>query len=258
MPRSARPDAGRAVPRPRTAPRRRPLRVLGALAALAAAVTAVAGCASAGEPVGAGRTAPASAPSRLWPQATPAPSPSGAQHDGETAEKVPGAAPVPSGDIHKLDAYALVKAEVAANRKATGADALDDATAAKLASSCSAARQERACPMRKPVYSDLTGDGRDDLIVGIDMEDHFLSLRAYTLVKGEPTRVLSTIAQPSSIEVAGRDLIVWEPWTTPHYALRSVYTWNSQTHYMDFRRYEIRRAETPASSGTQRDHKGRP
>ncbi|MFF7726769.1 hypothetical protein [Streptomyces sp. NPDC008001] len=242
--------------RPRAARRGRPPRALVALAVLAAAVTGVAGCASAGEPVGAGRTAPASAPSRLWPQAAPAPSPSGPQHDGETATKVPGVPPVPSGDIRKVDAYALVKAEVAANRKSvTGADALDDTTAAKVASSCSAARRTN-CPMREPVYSDLTGDGHDDLIVGIEMEDHFLSLRAYTLVNGEPTRVLSTVAQPSSIEVAGRDLIVWEPWTTPHYALRSVYTWNAQSHYMDFRRYEIRRAEAPASSGTQHEREG--
>ncbi len=239
---------------PRAASRRRLLRALGALAVLAAAAT---GCASAGEPVGAGRTAPASAPSKLWPQATPAPSPSGPQHDGETAAKVPGVAPVPSGDIHKVDAYAAVRAEVKANRDSvTGADALDDSTAAKVTSSCSAG-QQRNCPIRKPVYSDLTGDGHEDLIVGIEMEDHFLSLRAYTLVKGELTRVLSTVAQPSSIEVAGRDLIVWEPWTTPHYALRSVYTWNAQSHYMDFRRYEIRRAESPASPAAPRERERR-
>ncbi|MFC5146739.1 hypothetical protein [Streptomyces aureoversilis] len=254
MPRSTCPDAGSAEPR--AASRRRALRALGALAVLAAAAT---GCASAGEPVGAGRTAPASAPSRLWPQATPAPSPSGPQHDGETATKVPGVAPVPSGDIHRVDAYAVVKAEVTANRNSvTGADALDDATAAKVTSSCSSAqRQQRDCPIRKPVYSDLTGDGREDLIVGIEMEDHFLSLRAYTLVKGVLTRVLSTVAQPSSVEVAGRDLIVWEPWTTPHYALRSVYTWNTQNHYMDFRRYEIRRAESGAAPATPRDRERR-
>ncbi|MGK5727944.1 hypothetical protein [Streptomyces sp. URMC 124] len=254
MPRSTCPATGSAAPR--AASRRRPLRALVALAALAA-VTGAAGCSSAGEPVGAGRTAPASAPSRLWPQATPAPSPSGPQHDGETATKVPGVAPVPSGDIHEVDAYAAVRAEVrAARNSVTGADALDDATAAKVASSCSAGEQ-RNCPIRKPVYCDLTGDGHEDLVVGIEMEDHFLSLRAYTLVKGELTRVLSTVAQPSSIEVAGRDLIVWEPWTTPHYALRSVYTWNAQNHYMDFRRYEIRRAESSAAPAVPRDRERR-
>ncbi|MFD0385212.1 hypothetical protein ACFQ2B_32055 [Streptomyces stramineus] len=107
----------------------------------------------------------------------------------------------------------MVKAEVAAHRRdVTGADGLDEATAAKVVA-CT--REERDCPVRSPVYRDLTGDGHEDMVVGIDMADHFLSLRCYTVVKGELTRIMAAIVQPSSIEVAGRELIVWEPSTTP-------------------------------------------
>ncbi|MEV6670310.1 hypothetical protein [Streptomyces sp. NPDC051162] len=223
--------------RPRRTRFRRPLWAL-ALMALAAAGT---GCQVAGEPVAAGTTAPVAAPAQLWPERTPAPVPTGEQRDDVTATRVPGIPAVPSGDIRKVDPYAVVKAEVAAHRHdVTGADGLDEETAARIAS-CSEA--ERNCPIRTPVYRDLTGDGHDDLIVGIEMADHLLGLRCYTLDKGELTRVMSTVVRPSSIEVAGRDVIVWEPSDTPHYAVRSVYSWDSHRHYMELKSDEIRRVE---------------
>ncbi|MCC3771519.1 hypothetical protein K6I34_004524 [Streptomyces sp. UNOC14_S4] len=204
-------------------------------------VAAATSCATAGEPLSAGTTAPAMAPSPLWPGRPPAPTPSGAQHDDVTATRVPGVPEVPSGDIRKVDAYAVVKAEVAAHRHdVTGADGLDEATADKIMS-CS--EEAGDCPVRAPVHRDLTGDGRDDLIVGIEMGDHLLGLRCYTLVKGVLTRIMATIVQPSSIEIAGRDLIVWEPSATPHYAVRSVYSWDSHRQYMDLKSDEIRRTD---------------
>ncbi len=243
---SARPAAGSGS-RPRRLPR-----ALGAAAVLVL-TAAVAGCSTAGEPLGAGTTAPVAAPSLLWPERTPAPTPTGEQHDDVTATRVPGIAAVPSGDIRKVDAYAVVKAEVAAHRHdVTGADGLDEATAAKI-TSCSEA--ERNCPIRTPVLRDLTGDGHDDLIVGIEMGDHLLGLRCYTLVKGELTRIMATVVRPSSIEVAGRDVIVWEPSDTPHYAVRSVYSWDSHRHYMELKSDEIRRVEataTPSPTGSRR------
>ncbi|MGW1077892.1 hypothetical protein [Streptomyces sp. NPDC002537] len=222
---------------------RRALRALGAAALVAATGAA---CSTAGEPLSAGTTPPAAAPSPLWPDRTPAPTPTGAQHDDVTATRVPGIPPVPSGDIRKVDAYAVIKAEVAAHRNdVTGADGLDETTAAKI-TTCS--EEKGDCPIRTPVHRDLTGDGHDDLIVGIEMGDHLLGLRCYTLVKGELTRIMATVVQPSSIEIAGRDLIVWEPSTTPHYAVRSVYSWDSHRRYMDLKSDEIRRTDTTTTA----------
>ncbi|MBT2386276.1 hypothetical protein [Streptomyces sp. ISL-11] len=241
----------RPAPYPRTATSaRRPARVLAAAALLAVAAT---GCGTVGEPVGAGRTAPAAAPSRLWPDRPPAPTPTGEQHDDVTSTRVPGIAAIPSGDVRAADPYTVIKAEVAAHRDdVTGADGLDDPTAAKIAS-CTRGRP--GCPLRAPVYRDLTGDGHDELIMGIEMEEHLVGLRCYTVVDGRLTRVMATVVQPSAIEVAGRDLIVWEPSTTPHYAVRSVYSWDAHRRYMDLRSDEIRRTDTAGSSHPAERHR---
>ncbi|WP_344097765.1 hypothetical protein, partial [Streptomyces stramineus] len=199
-------------------------------------------CGTPGDPAGAGRANPARGASPLWPDRTPAPAPTGEQHNDVTSTRVPGVPAVPSGDVRDIDPLTVVKAEVAAHRRdVTGADGLDEATAAKVVA-CT--REERDCPVRSPVYRDLTGDGHEDMVVGIDMADHFLSLRCYTVVKGELTRIMAAIVQPSSIEVAGRELIVWEPSTTPHYAVRSVYAWDAHRRYMELQSDEIRRTDT--------------
>ncbi|MFC5721655.1 hypothetical protein ACFP1Z_15900 [Streptomyces gamaensis] len=244
MPRPARPHRpGSVPPLPRPARRRHRARLLGAGALLAAAVT---GCGTVGEPLSAGRTAPAAAPSPLWPDRSPAPTPTGEQHGDASSTPVPGIPAVPAGDIRRVDPYSVIKAEVAAHRHdVTGADGLDEETAAKLVS-CS--QEHRDCPLRTPVYSDLTGDGRVDLIMGIEMGEHFLGLRCYTVSDGRLIRIMATVVRPSSVEVSGRDLIVWEPSTTPHYAVRSVYSWDAHRRYMDLQSDEIRRTDAGTSS----------
>ncbi|ARZ71999.1 hypothetical protein SMD11_6423 [Streptomyces albireticuli] len=246
MPRSAQPGRTRTA-----APaRRRPVRALAAAALLAVAAT---GCASVGEPVSAGTTAPVAAPSRLWADRPPAPTPTGEQHEDDSATNVPGLPAVPSGDIRKVDPYAVIKAEVAAHRHdVTGADGLDEATAAKLAT-CDG--RTRDCPLRPPVYRDLTGDGHDELVMGIEMADHLVGLRCYTVTGGRLTRVMATVVQPTSIEIAGRDLIVWEPAGTPHYAVRSVYAWDAHRRYMEFKSDEIRRVGATPSPRAQERHR---
>ncbi|PNE32276.1 hypothetical protein AF335_20060 [Streptomyces eurocidicus] len=220
------------------------------LVATGAAATA---CTSVGEPVSAGTTAPVAAPSRLWPDRPPAPTPTGEQHEDDSATNVPGFPAVPSGDIHKVNPYSVIKAEVAAHRKdVTGADGLDEGTAAKL-TTCDGRAPD--CPLRPPVYRDLTGDGHDELIMGIEMADHLVGLRCYTVTGGRLTRVMATVVQPTSIEIAGRDLIVWEPAGTPHYAVRSVYAWDAHRRYMEFKSDEIRRVGPAPSPRTTERHR---
>ncbi|MFD0385211.1 hypothetical protein ACFQ2B_32050 [Streptomyces stramineus] len=46
---------------------------------------------------------PAAAPSPLWPDRTPAPAPTGEQHNDVTSTRVPGVPAVPSGDVRDID-----------------------------------------------------------------------------------------------------------------------------------------------------------
>ncbi|WP_241833083.1 hypothetical protein [Streptomyces caatingaensis] len=218
-------------PRPARPSRRRAL-----LATAGAAVLLpLTGCAGGSEPVSAGRAPTVAAPRTLWAA-------------GQGAGR-----PGPAADgIRAADPLATVKADVAAGPAVPdGPEALDGTTRDKLAR-CTALGP--GCPVRPPEYHDLTGDGRDELIIGIDMEDGSTSLRAYTLRGGKPVRVLAYPAAVQSVQVAGRDLILWEDTATPDYRQRTVYSWDAAQKTMEFQSQEYRRvrggsASPPAKSG---------
>ncbi|MEV0278109.1 hypothetical protein AB0I22_17245 [Streptomyces sp. NPDC050610] len=219
---------------------RRPAAVAAAVAT-AAGLATVTGCGTGGEPVSAGTTAPAAAPSPLWPSRSPAAVPTAEDQGKVPSTVVPGFRRVPSENIREVDPLAVIKAELAAHPgEVTGADGMDAATARKLAD---CAPGKPGCPLLAPVHRDITGNGKDDLILGFEMEDGLLGLRCYTFVHGVLTRIMATAVHPTSVEVAGRDLIVWEPSTTPNYAIRSVYSWDSHRHYMELQSDEIRRTD---------------
>ncbi|MFH8984362.1 hypothetical protein [Streptomyces varsoviensis] len=221
---------------------RRPA-ALAAAVATAAAATAAAGCGAGagGEPVSAGGTAPAAAPSPLWPSRSPAAVPTAEEPGKVPSTAVPGFRRVPSENIREVDPLAVIKAELAAHPgEATGADGMDATTARRLAA-CSA--RGPGCPLLAPVHRDITGNGKDDLILGFEMADGLLGLRCYTFVRGVLTRVMATVVRPTTVEVAGGDLIVWEPSPTPNYAIRSVYSWDAHRDYMELQSDEIRRTD---------------
>ncbi|MFE3943663.1 hypothetical protein ACFXPV_17610 [Streptomyces sp. NPDC059118] len=208
-------------------------------AALGAAVGAalLTGCGNGGGLRSAGPTPVAVGPARLWPELPPA---SAAPYDygeGETA-RIPGIK-VPDGDVHRLDPVAVVQAGLRArpNRSSGTADLPAD-TVRKI----NACRTEpAACPVLRPYFRDLTGDGRDDLVLGIRLADHQLSVRVYMPEAGGLTRILSTSDAVISVELAGRDLIMRVPSAITGYEYRTAWSWDARQRAMLPTQDEIQR-----------------
>ncbi|MFD5186878.1 hypothetical protein ACFWMU_01775 [Streptomyces sp. NPDC058357] len=210
-----------------------------AAAALGAVVGAVllTGCGNGGGLRSAGPTPVAVGPARLWPELPPA---SAAPYDygeGETA-RIPGIA-VPDGDVHRLDPVAVVRAGLRArpNRSSGTADLPAD-TVRKI-NACRTA--PAACPVLRPYFRDLTGDGRDDLVLGIRLADHQLSVRVYMPEAGGLTRILSTSDAVISVELAGRDLIMRVPSAITGYEYRTAWSWDARQRAMLPTQDEIQR-----------------
>lgn len=204
-------------------------------------VVLLSSCAGSGEPQGAGHTPAASAPVRLWPERKPAPQP-----ETGTGENLPAAVPgvprVPSGDIRKANLLTVVKAQVAAGSALGGGPQFDSGTRRRI-DACAA--EPAHCPVRKPQYRDLTGDGKAELIVGIEAPaDHSLALWVFKLDHGVVTRIMDAGATPLSVEVANGDLILREPTGTPGYDTRTVYEWDTRTRTMALRSMEFDQADS--------------
>ncbi|MEU3460021.1 hypothetical protein ABZ721_08685 [Streptomyces sp. NPDC006733] len=207
------------------------------------------GCSATNDAESAGPTPMASAPAKLWPNRPPATEEPG-EPENERAVPVPGIPKVVSGDIRKVDPVAVIQAEMAAAPDArTGTDALDQETAAKAAACPEGAAGRSGCPIRRPEYYDLTGDGKAEAVLGVDMVDGFLALRCYTLNDGVLTRVLATVTKPMSVQVAGGDLIVQEPTPSEGYEQRTVYAWDPQARAMAIQSDDYRRATPPPGHG---------
>ncbi|MEW1748929.1 hypothetical protein ACIQU1_11020 [Streptomyces angustmyceticus] len=209
--------------------------------ALAAAgmVVLLSGCTDRGEPLSAGHTSAAAAPVRLWPERKPAPQPERGKGENLPAA-VPGVPPVPSGDIRAARLLTVVKAQAAAGSSLGGGPQFDSATMRKIRA-CET--RPAHCPVRTPQYRDLTGDGKAELIVGIEAPDQSLALWVFTLDHGRVTRIMDAGATPLSVEIANGDLILREPTGTPGYDTRTVYAWDPRTRTMALRSMEFDQAD---------------
>ncbi|MFF8608461.1 hypothetical protein ACF06X_21260 [Streptomyces sp. NPDC015346] len=227
-------------------PRGLPLAAAVALAAASALLT-LTGCGGEGGLESAGATPPAVGPVRLWPDLPPASAPP--LDYGETdTERVPGIA-VPDGDVHRVDPVAVVQAEVRASPDTySGGDGMYEETARRIGR-CGA--EPGACPVMKPYYRDLTGDGRDELIVGIRMPEQQVGVRVYLAENGGLTRIMSTVDQVLSVDLAGRDLIMRVSSAgIPGYEYRTAWTWDERQHAMLATRDEIIRVKPPGPTAS--------
>ncbi|MFJ4337799.1 hypothetical protein [Streptomyces sp. NPDC088915] len=215
---------------------------VGALCALG--VLALAGCGSAGTGglESAGPTSPAVGPVRLWPDLPPATNPP-IDYGESDIQRVPGIT-VTGGDVRSVDAVAVVRAEVRAHPDArSGADGLYEETARAVEACVS---EPAGCPVMRPYHRDLTGDGRDELIVGIRMPEQQVAVRVYRAEKGGLTRIMSTVDQVITVELAGRDLIMRVGSAgIPGYEYRTAWSWDEQQGSMLPTRDEIVRARPP-------------
>ncbi|MET7868496.1 hypothetical protein [Streptomyces cyaneofuscatus] len=230
----------------------RPVRVP-AVASVVAALALVSGCGAAGGLESAGEAPSAVEPAHLWPDLPPA---SAAPYDygeGETA-RIPGIT-VPGGDVHRLDPVAVAQAGLMAKTdRDSGLDELPDATVRQIRA-CRTAPDD--CPVLAPYYFDLTGDGRDELVLGIRMPGRQLAVRAYRADEGDRgdrgdraddgdrgglTRIMSTSDAVISVELAGRDLILRAPSAISGYEYRTAWSWDDRQQAMLATRDEILRA----------------
>ncbi|WP_406214187.1 hypothetical protein [Streptomyces decoyicus] len=201
---------------------------------LAAGVGALllSGCSGTGEPKSDGHTPDASAPARLWPERSPAPRPTYDEDERDTYDAPwpsHGMPRVPSGDIRKVPALTIVKAQVAAGKYPRGTAQFLQADRQKI-NNCATARKQ--CPVLTPQYRDVTGDGKDELLAGIEAGNDELVLWIFKVRNGTVSQILDIAVAPLSLEVAGRDVITREPSELTGYDTRTVYSWDEHSQSM--------------------------
>ncbi|WP_327354727.1 hypothetical protein [Streptomyces sp. NBC_01304] len=161
------------------------------------------------------------APLTLWPDTVP--SHASAEQRPGTPTTVDGVPKVPSGDMDDADALEVVKADIAeSGRTDKGSGRLVSPQAVKRLADCTG----KACPVRKPVLHDLTGDGKDELITAVDIDGRTSELRVYTVRRGQVVRVLARRAVLEGVEVAAGHLAIREPTSNPEYVSVSDYIWD--------------------------------
>ncbi|KAA6221241.1 hypothetical protein CP973_03950 [Streptomyces albofaciens JCM 4342] len=199
---------------------RRPLTL-----ALVCASVLLGGCAATGDPKSAGRTPAASAPERVWTGSKP-PEPLGPPNSAGRPMPLRALPRVPSGDIHQVAPLTIARGA------AEPMDPSDDT--AKKIKECRAIGQ-RPCAVQAPRYRDLNGDGKDDLLLAVDTGGSWVSLWAFTVKDGVLTQILGVSNRVRSVELAGRDVIAWEPVEAGGYDMRRIFSWDERLQAMNER-----------------------
>ncbi|MGP3688469.1 hypothetical protein ACTVZO_27845 [Streptomyces sp. IBSNAI002] len=199
------------------------------LTGLLAALPLLAGCGDAGGLVGAGSTPTVSGPVHLWPDRQGAVVPP-ADPGGAPPEYVRGIAPVQGQDVHGVDPVALVQAELRAHPKTdVGPDGMPAETAAAIRDCGKEGAEPGECPVLTPYYRDLTGNGKDELIVGIEYPDKMMSVRVYTAdADGRLNRIMATTQTVINVDLAGRDVVLRAPSGNNGYELITAWSWDEK------------------------------
>ncbi|MGW6687870.1 hypothetical protein [Streptomyces sp. NPDC054961] len=192
-----------------------------------------AGCGDEGDLASAGATPTASGPVHLWPGRKGALVPP-ADPGGAPPEYVPGIAPVQDQNVHAIDPVALVQAELRAHPGGgSGPDGMPQETADAIRACGTSGADPKACPVLTPYYRDLTGNGRDELIVGIEFPDQQMSVRVYTAdAEGRLNRIMATTDTVISVELAGQDVILRIPSGNAGYEVNTTWSWDEKQRTM--------------------------
>ncbi|MER5564061.1 hypothetical protein ABT071_36365 [Streptomyces sp. NPDC002506] len=215
-----------------------------AVVVLATAGLLLTGCGHPGGLHSAGATPTAIAPAQLWPD-EPTASAAAPDYNDVRPEPVEGVS-VPGGNLRAVNPVDVVKAQL--QHPST---AFDDPLATyggalvNAIDSCTTAGVG-TCPVRKAYYRDLTGDGTDNLVVGISMPEHQLDLRVYALRQGRLDMIMSTFGLIIGVQLAGRDVVVRSADGSPGFERRAVWSWDAQHQAMLITRDDsVRTAHPP-------------
>jgi hypothetical protein len=222
-------------------------------AAAVAVALLLSGCGDSGGLVSAGATPTASGPTRLWPGEPPASSPP--YEYGEAQRGVVKGIKAPGDDIHKVDPLAVVRAEMAAQPYAySGSTAPYHGTARRMADCRKRSGDRGECPVLKAYYRDLTGDGRDDMVLGFRLlPGNQTAIRMYTFQENRLVQVLASDSAVTAVELAGRSVIIRSPAGLVGYEYRTQWTWDKDQLAMLLTRDEILRvagSHAPSRSAT--------
>ncbi|CAL2072321.1 MULTISPECIES: hypothetical protein [Streptomyces] len=217
-------------------PLRRPVRTAFAAAAVALLSATAAACGDAGQLQSAGPTQTADSPAKLWPDLRPASSPA-YPYDVATRETVKGLT-VPGGDIRKIDPVDIVEAELKAHPADYGSKGAFHGTVDRV-KQCRPGGDRALCPLLKPYYRDLTGDGRPDLTLGFRLyPTNQTAVRVYTVEGRRLVQVLADNDAILGVELAGRALIERNPADISGYEYRTTWEWDPGQRAMVFSRDE--------------------
>ncbi|WP_407552186.1 hypothetical protein QOM21_20950 [Streptomyces sp. Pv4-95] len=188
----------------------------------------VAGCAGVEGLQSDGRARDVKAPLALWPEYSPAPL---AREDNPAAlERVPGLAPVPSGDMTGVNQLTVLDADLTAEGRPP----------------------PKPSSVRRPVFHDLTDDREPDLITVVDIDPRTSELRVYSVQDKAITRVLSLRGVLAGVELAAGHLAIREPTKDPRYVSVTDYVWDGDSMGLwDLTLDEARKPPTPSPSGRQ-------
>ncbi|MEV5959943.1 hypothetical protein AB0M11_40460 [Streptomyces sp. NPDC051987] len=218
---------------------RRPVRTAVTAAAVALLALAAAGCGDSGGLRAAGATPTAISPDRLWPDLPPATSPAWPYDEG-SSRPVKGIT-VPGDDIRGVDPVTVVRAEIASDPTDFGPTGAYQGTATRMGK-CGARGGGAGCPLLKPYYRDLTGDGRDELTLGFRLyPTNQTALRVYTVERHRLVQILDDDDAIIGVELAGRTVIVRSPAGITGYEYRTTWAWDPQRRAMVFSRDEFLR-----------------
>ncbi|MCF3184254.1 hypothetical protein IPZ70_30545 [Streptomyces polychromogenes] len=211
-----------------------------ALLGPAAVLPLLAGCGNTGGLASAGPTPTAIGPVHLWPERKGAVVPP-ADPGGAPPEYVQGLPPVTGQDVHSVDPVALVQAELRAHPNTdVGPDGMPPETAAAIRACGREGQAPGACPVLAPYYRDLTGNGKDEVVVGVEFPDRMMSVRVYTADEdGRLNRIMATTQTVISVELAGQDVILRVPSGNPGYELITAWSWDAKQRTMLPAREEI-------------------
>lgn len=236
----------------------RPLTRCGRLTLLATALAALAGCADVEGLRDDGDLGTVRAPQSLWTDIRPEP-PGPGQKPG-TATVVPGLDKVADLSMRGVNALEVVRADITAATAGDGGTGrlVDPRAAQRLALCTQAVDGGPDCPVRPAVLSDVTGNGREELITALDIDGRVSELRVYTVQDdGTIARILSRRGVLEGVEVAAEHLAVREPTSNPKKISISDYVWDPEAGILNLSQLTLDECPGPTDGSTPCSAPGR-